>query len=47
MHRTLSALVAIFFVLLQHSLKAQDFYTTSGTTVSISANNVFHVNGQT
>ena len=47
MHRILSALVAIFFVLLQHSLKAQDFYTTSGTSVSISTNNVFHVNGLT
>ena len=47
MHKILSALSVIFFLLLQHSLKAQDFHTTSGTSVSISANDVFHVNGLT
>lgn len=37
----------LFFGLLQQSLKAQDFYTTSGTSVSLSANDIFHVNGIT
>jgi len=37
----------LFFGLLQQSLKAKDFYTTSGTSVSLSANDIFHVNGIT